>query len=549
MASGQGRDISHASSVPSPNKQTSTDPPTTCGVCRRPGCQLRSHRAYLVHRSRSGAATKKFSDKSDAPGKGDHQRPKLLETSYARSYAYTRALPSLGAGRLDGFHDLPVPGGHQLDLHQAVYNLLHSKIGAATAFPLPAGLTVNEIGGSMVIPVMTDTSLCLSVIAAWKAVQFLMGQITAFPHLSYEAQALQSLRQKLLDKEHAAVTDEAVLSATLLWATATMFAQPEALRRHAAGVQALVAARGGLNTIGRGGSIGQAASIRQLILWADFLTAQFLGEDVLFKDIGPSDESPMPPSLVKLSRTIVIPPPFDVLGPETLKAARDMKLLLVSHNTATRTGRLSIAEYKALMSILNNSTIERISLAYRLRNSQSMDETVLLAMNLLRLTTLFHAGPLFVIMVAVISRLRRALARMTMVTATATSHTFPGSSDGGATTPTTTNRNRIYIDVYIWACFVGLVNIFDSENRSHFVEMLGSALTAKYRDAGGWPDDWQGDTLSMLRSFLWSDVALTNTGLYQDACQMVESHILSPTNTGSTTDCPTDTWSEKLPMT
>ncbi|EXJ74110.1 uncharacterized protein A1O5_02404 [Cladophialophora psammophila CBS 110553] len=543
MASGQRRDISHASSVPSPIKQTSTDPPTTCGVCRRPGCQLRSHRAYLAHRSRTAAATKKFSDKSDAPGKDDHQRPKLLETSYARSYAYTRALPSLGAGRLDGFHDLPVPGGHQLDLHQAVYNR------AATAFPLPAGLTVNEIGGSMVIPVMTDTSLCLSVIAAWKAVQFLMGQITAFPHLSYEAQALQSLRQKLLDQGHAAVTDEAVLSATLLWATATMFAQSEALKRHAAGVQALVAAHGGLNTIGRGGSIGQAASIRQLILWADFLTAQFLGEDVLFKDIGPSDEPPMPPSLVKLSRTIAIPPPFDALGPETLKAARDMKLLLVSHNSATRTGRLSIAEYKALMSLLNKSTVERISLAYRLRNSHSMDEAVVLAMNLLRLTTLFHAGPLFTIMVAVISRLRKALARMILTTATTTFDTFLGSTDGGAPTPTTTNRNRIYIDVYIWACFVGLVNIFDSENRSHFVEMLSSALTTKYGDAGGWPDDWQGDTLSMLRSFLWSDAALTTTGLYQDACQMVESHILSPTNTGSTTDCPTESWSEKQPMT
>ncbi|OQV09022.1 hypothetical protein CLAIMM_13207, partial [Cladophialophora immunda] len=220
MASGLQRDISHAISVPSPTRQTSKEPPTTCGVCRRPRCQLHSHRAYLAHRSRrgggsGGGATKKPTEQQpEGTGEDDPpppRRPKLLETSYARSYAYTRTVPSLGAGRLDGFHDLPVAGGHQAELHQSVYNLLHSKIGAATAFPLPTGLAVNEIGGSMIIPVLTDASLCLSVLAAWKAVQFLMGHIPAFPHLAYEARALQSLRRQLLAPGAAGVTDEAVL--------------------------------------------------------------------------------------------------------------------------------------------------------------------------------------------------------------------------------------------------------------------------------------------------------------------------------------------------
>lgn len=376
-------------------------------------------------------------------------------------------------------------------------------MGAATAFPLPAGLAVNEIGGSMIIPVMTDTSLCLSVIAAWKAVQFLVGQSPEFPHLSYESQALQSLRQKLMDDGDAAITDEAILAAALLWATATMFAQPPALRRHASGVRALVFARKGLNTIGQAGSIGQAASIKQLILWSDFLTAQFLGEEVMFKDIGSPD--PLPRSLVKIHRSIVIPNRFDCLLPETLKAARDLRLLLVSHDDAMRTGRLSIAEYRGLMGLLNQSTIERIGMEFQHKNSKTIDECVILAMNVLRLTVLFHAGPLFTIVVTVIGRLRKALSRIGV------DHFLKPSG--------------YCIDIYIWACFVGLVNIIKSENREHFMDMLSRALTIKYKKIG-WPDDWQADILSILRSFLWSDAVLTD--LYPEACQMIESHILSP---------------------
>jgi hypothetical protein len=381
--------------------------------------------------------------------------------------------------------------------------VLHSKLGAATAFPLPVGLQVNEIGGSMIIPVMTDTSLCLSAIAAWKAVQYLMGQATAFPHLSYEAQALQSLRKQLLEQGHAAITNEAILAAVLLWASATMFAQTDALRRHSTGVCALIAARGGLKAIARHDSIGQAASVKQLLLWADFLTAQFLGEAVLFNDIEPAE--PLPTSLVTLSQAIALPSQWKALLPATLKAAQDLKLLLVSQDTATRVGRLSIAEYKALLALLNRSTIERINLEHRHSKSNSPDECVLVAMNLLRLTVLFHAGPLFTIVVSVISRLRNALKRTTVDSFNST------TSD--------------CIDVYIWACFVGLVNEFDSENRSYFVEMLSIALSVKYED-GRWPANWRTQNLDMLRSALWSDTVLTK--LYFDACQMIEAFVMTP---------------------
>ncbi|KIX01566.1 uncharacterized protein Z518_09292 [Rhinocladiella mackenziei CBS 650.93] len=492
MASARDSQSSQSVSASTPAIIAESDTP--CAVCRRPRCQLQSHKAYLAGQRRGGDP-KPGADKPRRPPYLDDLR--LPDTSYSRSYAFTRALPStvphsVSSGRLDGFHDLPVPGGHQPELHHAVYSLLNFKIGAATAFPLPVGLAVNDIGGSMTMPVMTDTSLCLSVIAAWRAVQILIGQAPEYLYLSYEAQAFQSLRKQLLDQGPGGVTDQAVMAAALLWATSTMFAQAEALRRHAAGVRALVMARRGLD------NLGYAGSVKQLILWADFLTAQFLGEDVSFKDVGPM--TPMPVSLVKLRNSIVIPPPFDCLLPQTLKAAQDLRLLLISHDHAMRTGRISIAEYKALMSLLNQSTINRIGLEVRYKNSKTIDECVVLAMNLLRFTVLFHAGPLFIIVAKVIERLRTALVRSGV------------------------DQWLSCIDIFIWACFVGMVNNFENQNREHFVNMAGRALTIKYKNR--WPGDWRDDILSVLRSFLWSDAILTD--LFPKACQWIERPMSSP---------------------
>lgn len=376
------------------------------------------------------------------------------------------------------------------------YVVLNFKIGAATAFPLPEGLAVNDIGGAMIIPVMTDTSLCLSVIAAWRAVQCLAGQLSSdLSYLSYEAKALQSLRNQLVTQGRAGVSDEAVMAAALLWATCTLFAQPEPLRRHAVGVKAMVTARGGLDTL------GHAGAIKQLILWADFLTAQFLAEDVLFRDIG--EVAVLPPSLSQLYKSITIPKPFNRLLPETVKAATDLRLLLISHDRALSTGRVSIPEYKVLMNLLNKGTVHRLGLAKQYQDHQPVDECVITAMNLLRLTVLFHAGPLYAIVVSVIERLRELA-----------NHGDP----------------KVWhscIDTYIWACFVGLVNQFETHHRFHFIDMITKALSIKYKST--WPDDWQTDILAMLRSFLWSDAILT--AQYFDMCQDIESHILSPAST------------------
>jgi len=335
------------------------------------------------------------------------------------------------------------------------------------------------------------------VIAAWQAVQCLAGQLSSdLSYLSYEAKALQSLRAQLVKQGQAGISDEVIMAAALLWATSTLFAQPEPLQRHADGVKAMVRARGGLD------NLGLAGAIKQLILWADFLTAQFLADDVRFQDIGAMD--PLPPSLSQLHNSITIPKPFNQLLPDTVKAAIDLRLLLASHDRALKTGRISIPEYKALMSLLNQSTVNRLGLAKQYQGQQQLiDECVITAMNLLRLTVLFHAAPLYSIVVSVIERLRNLV------------------SQGGP------RQWENCLDTLIWACFVGLVNQFETHNRLHFTDMIGKALSVKYKS--DWPDDWQSDTLSMLRSFLWSDAILTD--LYFDMCQMVESHIISPGST------------------
>ncbi|KAK5022078.1 hypothetical protein LTS07_010327 [Exophiala sideris] len=371
--------------------------------------------------------------------------------------------------------------------------ILNFKVGSATAFPLPAGLAVNDIGGSMIIPVMTNTTLCFSVFAAWKAVQCLTGQSTNLPYLSYEAQALQSLRKQLLVQGFEAITDAAITAAALLWATATMFPQPDALRRHAAGVRSLVNARCGLDKLGCGGAIQQS------ILWADFLTAQFLGEDVLFKEADNALDC-LPTSLADIHDSFIIPSTFECLLPQTIKAAKDLRLLLTCHDRARKTGRLSVAEYKALMNLLNRSTIQRISLEHQFKNSNSIDECAILAMNLMRLTVLFTATSLPTIVIKVIGRLRDALIRCGL------------------------DRSMHFLDTYIWACFVGMVHEINTPMRDGLAQLVGRALKIKYESLV--PSDWQAQTLSTFRSFLWSDAVLTDQ--FADACGLVDCGYGSP---------------------
>ncbi|KAJ9633286.1 hypothetical protein H2204_007182 [Knufia peltigerae] len=490
--------------TPDPSPPTENDEITTpCALCHR-RCRLKSHRAWVLARARepprpaAADATKQSLDKTRAKHLEDlYQQNPGHDLAYTKSYAFTRALPSsvphgVNSGRLDGFHELPIPGGQRPELHQAVYNLLNSKIGSATAFPLPTGLAVNDIGGSMIIPVMTNSTLCLSVIAAWKGVQVLTNHAPDYQYLYYEAQALQSLRKRLLSQGRGALTDEAIMASTLLWATATMFAQPEALRRHATGVRSIVTARGGLHKLGCGNAI------QQLILWADFLTAQFLAEDVLFKEV---DAEPLriPPSLLRVHESFKIPEAFaTVLRPETLDAVKVLRLLLVCHDKATRTGRVSVAEYKALMQLLNQSTIKRIHLEFKLKDSKGIDECVVLAMNMMRLTALFYAGHLFGIVTRVIVRLREAIDLQA-------------------------GQFRWFqcLDLCIWASFVGLVNDFKTPERSRFADLLARLLMIKYE--AGWPDSWRAETLEMLRSFLWSEARLTD--LYDGACQMITARV------------------------
>lgn len=110
--------------APQPKQHVKVERDATCAVCRRPGCRLQSHQTYLAHRLRT---TKEVVNRP----KGEHTttNAKVLDRAYSASYAFTRDNPpttnsphGINSGRLDGFNDLPVPGGHRTELHHAVYS-------------------------------------------------------------------------------------------------------------------------------------------------------------------------------------------------------------------------------------------------------------------------------------------------------------------------------------------------------------------------------------------------------------------------------------------
>lgn len=119
---------------PSPPEQhVKIEKDPTCAVCRRPGCRLQSHQTYLTHRRRT---TKEVIN--NPRGKQQTTKDRVSDPAYASSYAFTRDTPpttnsphGINSGRLDGFHDLPVPGGHRTELHHAVYSGRSSIINVA----------------------------------------------------------------------------------------------------------------------------------------------------------------------------------------------------------------------------------------------------------------------------------------------------------------------------------------------------------------------------------------------------------------------------------
>lgn len=110
--------------IPRPSNLVKLEKVPACVVCRRPACRLQSHQNYLAHRRRT---TKELINHA----KGEHKTTddQVSDTAYTSSYALTRDIPpttsdphGINSGRLDGFHDLPIPGGHRTELHNAVYS-------------------------------------------------------------------------------------------------------------------------------------------------------------------------------------------------------------------------------------------------------------------------------------------------------------------------------------------------------------------------------------------------------------------------------------------
>lgn len=113
--------------TPDPSPPTS-DENTPCVVCHR-RWPLISHKAWAPARRPRQAGSEQSVD--EARHLKDFYQQEAYDLAYTKSYAFTRALPSsvphcVNSGRLDGFHELPVPGGGERpELHQAVYNRMY----------------------------------------------------------------------------------------------------------------------------------------------------------------------------------------------------------------------------------------------------------------------------------------------------------------------------------------------------------------------------------------------------------------------------------------
>lgn len=102
--------------------------PVSCGVCRRPRCQLRSHGAYISTReSRSKYTVPQpgTTDKLLYDAKPKTVDDSIIRAAFTRSYAFVEpsclSILQPSSFRLDVFHDLPITGGDRPETHKVIW--------------------------------------------------------------------------------------------------------------------------------------------------------------------------------------------------------------------------------------------------------------------------------------------------------------------------------------------------------------------------------------------------------------------------------------------
>ena len=211
------------------------------------------------------------------------------KSSYAYRYAHSYVDTALAQGRVDAFHNLPLPS--DLDTTQN-HSLFHHYFSYETKqgleVPKLAHVPDDLVLDPFFIVAMQDTDVCLSVLAL--AAAQLPTQQTSRPNqvraLEFSDRAVASMRERTntLDPP----SDAVIIAHVFLWAVAMFLQEKKVMQEHANIVCSLVRTRGGLRCLGLQGKV------EQLVRFVDARHSLIAHTASMYRD------APNPPALADM---------------------------------------------------------------------------------------------------------------------------------------------------------------------------------------------------------------------------------------------------------
>ena len=470
-----------------------------CPVCSRRGCQLKSHKALISHISRRGSLAP---SENGSITLSTSKAERLKQSAYTKSYAYFYAQiyvdADIAASRVDAFFELPLPCG----VNKPEMNMLFLKCAnfpgnlpwlfpysnTSPDFTAESNRTINiprppELSNDLVLspfflPAMTDSALCLAILAASAAS---LPQRSGRPAenvavLTLFDQAMYQLRERL-SSSPGEVSDTTVAAATFLWGINALLNDPDSMRQHGKSVHALVAGRGGLSNLGLCGAVAR------LVVMVDSLNAITFAELALYPnrvEVPPLEDEP-PPVCGAYFRSERSQKSIDTaLNNICMKSAGVANLMERMIRTRSTT-----TEYFHAMSMLSRIGTDIINIYVKFKNTGTKDECTCLAVMLTNILLYYKPREQQMMVTTQAGRLIRALHQKEI----------PSYWLGN-------------MELLVWILFILAMIPHDFDGKEWAMDLLSQAMCSRF-GSESWPDDWQETVHQAVLQFVWSDVRLS----------------------------------------
>ena len=463
-----------------------------CSVCGRSGCQLVSHRTFVSRPRKKDETTTVGSNLILVTDE-------VYKSSYAIRYGQAYVDSALAEGRIDPFHNLPLPSDLNTSHSHSLFHYYFSyECKQSIEAPKPAHTSDNPILDPFFVPAMQDPIVCLSVLAL-AAAQLPTNQ--GLPpdrvrSLEFSGRAMRKIREQAIKGD--LPSDYSIIGHGFLWALSLFTMDKDAMQTYANSVHLLVRARGGLKQLGLQGFV------EIFVRWLDARHGSIVHIATVYEDaLEPKPLAQPPPrkygSFWDGGRTA------EILSQDVVNVCCSVCRIIEVVEDGFTNG-MTTPSYMWVMGKVLHSAAARSRVLEMHKDTGSINECVALANEL---TSLFAVDNLIKQKIAVLCQavpLVHALQK--------TAKHFP----------VFLARANGETELMMWLHFVAVMIPYDFEGKEWVSKQLRRLIRDTLVDVGDLPPGWTNQRFQGFEKFTWS--SLKNRKLFDEACLKIREDVL-----------------------